>query len=250
MNLIPILLYHSISHRPPADIARFAVSPAAFREQMALVAASGCTSLTVSSLVDARERGSLPARPLVITFDDGWADTSDAVSVLLAGGLTATVYVTTGFVASSRSFLSWDELQSLVAAGIEVGSHSHTHPQLDLLQRPEAAAEIVRARELIADHLGHRPRSFAYPHGYHSGAVRNLVAAAGHDSACGVRNAFSHEHEHRFALSRLTVRPEIGPREFSNWLAGGGARVARSVERARGRAWRVCRRCTARGGGS
>src|SRR5439155_11475809 len=72
---IPILLYHSVSVRPPACVRPFSVAPSAFAEHLDALTRSGCTPLTVSDLVGALDDPArLPERPVAITFDDGWAD--------------------------------------------------------------------------------------------------------------------------------------------------------------------------------
>ena len=95
----------------------------------------------------------MPPRPVVLTFDDGFADFHDRALPLLARyGFTATVFVTTGWIADSGApdaahrrpgrMLSWSQIAEAAATGVEIGAHSHGHPELDLL-----AAESLR-REL------------------------------------------------------------------------------------------------------
>jgi len=91
---IPILLYHSIADDPDPWIRRFAVTPRAFAAHLDLIAARGATTLTVSAYVDALARGpsALPEAPVLITFDDGFADFRDAaLPALLARGMAATL---------------------------------------------------------------------------------------------------------------------------------------------------------------
>ena len=75
---VPILLYHAITADPPAWIAPFAVTPAAFRAHLDAVVASGRQPLTVSQYIDGRSgTAPLPPRPVLITVDDGFADFAD-----------------------------------------------------------------------------------------------------------------------------------------------------------------------------
>jgi hypothetical protein len=78
MTAIPILRYHSVSTDPAGWIAPLSVSPATFADHVDLIAASGRTAMTVSELSAALTgRRPLPRRPIVITFDDGFADFHD-----------------------------------------------------------------------------------------------------------------------------------------------------------------------------
>ncbi len=251
MTIVPILLYHSVSTDPPAWIAPYTVTPDEFAAHLDLVVASGRTPLTVAGLVAALDAGTLPARPVVITIDDGHADTAAAASALAARRLPSTLYITTGALAGRprpalaippAPMLDWSQLPEIAGLGVEIGAHTHTHPQLDTLPAARARDEIVRSRDLLEDALGTPVRSFAYPHGFHSPALRRIVADAGFGSATAVMNALSSSGDDRFALARLTVLATTPRDEIATWLTGAGAPVAPFPERMRTRAWRLYRR--------
>ncbi len=248
---IPVLLYHSISERPSRAIAPFAVTPAVFSRHLDLIEADHQT-LTVSALVARLSRGEpLPHAPVVITFDDGFADNIEVAAPMLAARrLTATIYLTTSYLANTREasrsavgdMLRWEQLPDLEAFGLEVGAHAHTHRQLDVLPLPVAALEMRRSKELLEDRLGHRVSSFAYPHGYSSPVLRAEVAASGFDSACGVRNALSHTRDDRWRIARLTVQADTPLERVAAWLRGQSAPLAEPGEAYQTRAWRAVRR--------
>jgi peptidoglycan/xylan/chitin deacetylase (PgdA/CDA1 family) len=252
LDPVPVLLYHSVSADPAGWIADFAVSPATFRAHLDAVVASGRQPLTVSQLADGRRgQGPLPARPVVITVDDGFADFADhALPALADRKLPSTLYVTTGCLAGK----SWEsvlppadmlraaDLPGLEAAGVEIGAHSHTHPQMDLLSGRAAADELTRSHDLLAETLGHRIRSFAYPHGYWRRRVRHLVGAAGFDSACAVGNSLCSAQDHPLALSRLMVGAGTDASVIAGWLDGSGARVISPRHRVLAYGWRQYRR--------
>jgi peptidoglycan/xylan/chitin deacetylase (PgdA/CDA1 family) len=251
---IPILLYHSVSDDPDPWIRRFAVSPRTFARHLDLVTVQGGTTLTVSAFADALAHGpsALPERPVLITFDDGFADFRDAaLPALRARAMCATLYPATGFLGArspgGARMLDWRDLAEIAwgGASVEIGGHTHAHPQLDVVRAARARDEIVRCRALLADALGAAPRSFAYPHGHFTAAVRGMVRDAGFDSACAVRNAFSSPGDDRLALARLTVRADTPPERVEAWLHGRSAPVARRREAARTRAGRLARRVRA-----
>ena len=97
---VPILMYHSISGRASSAFADFAVPPARFAEQVGAIREAGFRAVTMSELARLRRGGTWPAEPLVaVTFDDGYRDfVSEALPVLRDAGLSATLYVTTGYV--------------------------------------------------------------------------------------------------------------------------------------------------------
>lgn len=249
---VPILLYHAVSDDPPAWIAPFTVSPAAFASHLDAVTASGRQALTVSHYLDGlRGAASLPPRPVLITFDDGFADfATGALPALAQRDLPTTLYVTTGALADlapesvlpPAPMLRSADLPDLEAAGVEIGGHSHTHRQLDLLPGREAVSELTRSRDLLAQVLGHAVRSFAYPHSYWRPQLLRQVRQAGFDSACAVGNGLSGERDNPLALSRLMVTADTSPATVAAWLDGSGARVLTRRRRVLAFGWRQYRR--------
>lgn len=207
--------------------------------------------LTVSQYVDGLSgKCALPQSPVLITIDDGFADFAEnALPALVSRNMCSTLYVTSGALADCvddwvlppAAMLESADLPRLEAAGVEVGAHSHTHRQMDLLTEPEVATELSRNANILESILGHRVRSFAYPHGYWTPRLRRQVSSAGFDSACAVADAFSSDHDSYLALSRLMVRSDTDEREVVAWMNGSGARAV-PRHRALAFGWRQRRR--------
>lgn len=254
MTSVPILLYHSVSDDPPSWIRPLSVAPEVFARHVALIVASGATALSVVEYASILERrGSLPERPVVITFDDGFADFRDrALPALRRADLPATIFVTTAFIEGLPEgrgvprppgpWLDAEGLRELRSEGVELGAHSHSHPQLDILSTKTARLEIARSKRLLEELLAAPVPSFAYPYGYHGPVVRRLAQECGFASACAVKNALSRNDDDLFSLARLTVRSETTLDQLEAWLHGRGAPVAPVRELARTRAWRAYRR--------
>ena len=252
---VPVLLYHSISHDPPAWIRPYSVTPETFARQLELIAESGATGLSVGRYASGLSTGEpLPEQAVVITFDDGLADfRNQALPALRRAGLPVTLFVTTGFLDGqaggeggvARPPGIWLDLASVLdlhAEGVEIGAHSHSHPHLDTLSVEAARVEIARPKEMLEGLIESPVVSYAYPHGFHSPAVRRLVRECGYTSACAVTNALSSNRDDRFSIARLTIRADTSLDDLGAWLGGRGAPVAPTRERARTRAWRAYRR--------
>ena len=251
---IPILLYHAVCDDPSAGIAPYTVTPEQFWEHLGLFAELGCTVLTTRELVSRLRRGApLPEQPLVLTFDDAYVDfATNALPPLIEHGFPPSLYVATGLVPGKHRpddapvplgpILDWAGLRELVAAGVEIGGHSHTHPHLDTLPAAAARQEIELCKQLLEDELQLELETFAYPNGYTSRSIRRAVRDAGFAGACAVRNALSSTGDDLFALSRLTIRNTTSLDELRSWVMGRGVRVAPFREQARTRAWRGARR--------
>jgi peptidoglycan/xylan/chitin deacetylase (PgdA/CDA1 family) len=247
MTVVPVLGYHSVSDERRDGTLRWSVSPRDFDEQMSLLRQRGHYALTVSEYADVlRRRAPLPARPVLVTFDDGFADVADvALPTLRRYGLPATAFVITSRVGTghqSGPALGWGQLEDLRDAGIEIGSHSHTHRALDCLSPDELRAEIRTSRRILEDGLGAPLTSFAYPYGYHDRRVRGAVVAAGYTAACAVKNALSHGDDDVFAIARVLVERDTGAAGVEAVLAGRDRPLAWSGERLRTRGWRAYRR--------
>ena len=255
---VPILLYHSIDETTSSSYARWTVPPAIFEEQMSWLAEQGYHALTISELVAALVGGTpLPPRTTAITFDDGFRDfLTGAWPVLQRHGLPATLYLAAGYMGRSstwlrrcgqhdRRMLSWSEIRSMLGPGIEFGSHSYAHLQLDLLPPHEAMVQISGSKAVIENNLGCPIYSFAYPHGYSSRQSRLLVQQAGYRSACKVNTAWSQPGESQFELSRIIMTRDM---RYANLQAALTA--ARRFPLTRNaivrRTWRLLRRCVVR----
>ncbi|WP_245178915.1 polysaccharide deacetylase family protein [Streptomyces montanisoli] len=255
MTPVPVLLYHAVMLDPPAWIAEFTVTPRTFAVQLDAVVASGRTPVTASTFAAGLAgRAELPARPVVLTFDDGFADLPGPTATALAArGLPATAYLTTGAVRGgggsllpSAPMMALAQAAELEAHGIEIGAHTVTHPQLDTLPADELRRELGESKDVLEDVLGHRVDHLAYPHGYNSRAVRAAAASAGYASAAAVRHALSSPDDEPYRMARLIVRRSHTAADVASWMAGEGARVAPFPDAPKTVGWRLYRRARAR----
>jgi peptidoglycan/xylan/chitin deacetylase (PgdA/CDA1 family) len=189
-----ILMYHGI-----ADVAedpnQLCVSPARFAEQLTWLERSGLRGVSVATLTAAIRAGR--AAGLVgITFDDGYTSVLDqALPELARRGFGATAFIIADRIGGTNVWDSgpvWPLLDAagvaeLAAAGIEIGSHSATHPHLAGLPARRQAAEASASRARLEDLLSAPVPGFAYPYGSMDAAARYAVGAAGYEYACAVQ---------------------------------------------------------------
>jgi peptidoglycan/xylan/chitin deacetylase (PgdA/CDA1 family) len=222
-------MYHAVSTVPNEATRALSVAPEAFAEQMALLDDRGFTPVNTAQLADSWRSGNpLPKRPVLVTFDDGYEGVHrHALSVLAKHGFAATLFVSTGWLRGSYdtggaldTMLDWDQVRELADADVEIGGHSHTHPQLDQLTDEALWFEVLRCKEIIADELGSRPASFAYPYGYSSRRVRRTVREAGFAQSLAVGNRLANRRQGPYALQRVTVRRSTRIEEFERLVEG------------------------------
>ena len=214
---VPILMYHSVSDAPTASMQAFSVRPAMFAAQLRYLRYQGFSGLTFGELCQRRRSGQpLPARPIVLTFDDGYADfIEEALPIMIEQGFPATLFVTTGWLHDAARYaagtpldrmLSWGQIAELSSAGVEIGAHSHSHPQLDQISEPRLRVELAGSRRLLEDRLGRAVCSLAYPYGYSSKRVRAVARETGYLQAAAVANAIAGSACDPFGVPRLTIR--------------------------------------------
>lgn len=185
---VPVLMYHHVAADPGADV--WTVSPEEFRGQMAQLKAAGFTSILPADLVAAGRGKKLPAKPVLITFDDGLHSVKEvAEPVLRALGFRAVVYLITGFIAETPATrmsykdyacLTWPEVRELADGNTMVfGIHSHTHSQ----SPARVAQEVAAARALFQEKTGRAAGDFCYPYGVAPDFLAQAVSNAGYQTA-------------------------------------------------------------------
>jgi peptidoglycan/xylan/chitin deacetylase (PgdA/CDA1 family) len=242
-DVIPVLLYHSVSDSPSQRDRPYSVSRACFAEHADAVRASGRVPICITDLAAGlRAERRLPERPVALTFDDGFADTYDAVEIALGRGVWSTVYVTTGAV-GSRGRLSHEAVAELAqSTGVEIGAHGVRHRYLDELDDRELAHEVRGSKGQLEDLTQATVNSFAYPHGAYNARVRQAVILAEYRSAAAVKNAVSHVADDPFAIARWTVTLGTPAWRIAQVLEGEDLPRAWAHERLRTRVFRTARR--------
>lgn len=228
-----ILMYHAVAD-VAADPNEVCVSPQRFAEQLDYLRRRGLRGVSVRELLAAppEERDN---RLVALTFDDGYRNfVTHAAPALRQVGFSATLFAISGLLGRDNAWdsggpqlplVTADDLRALDRSGIEIGSHTRTHPQLTELDDERLGEEVNSSREALADVLGHDVEGFCYPYGAHDDRVVDAVRAAGYGYACAYK---THERYERHTLPRMHVGQRDGPLRLEAKL-----RVYDRVQRAR-----------------
>jgi peptidoglycan/xylan/chitin deacetylase (PgdA/CDA1 family) len=197
---VPILMYHYTSTVPandpnPALRASLSVSPQMLSAQLDYLKANGYHSITLNQLMNALYYGApLPARPIILTFDDGHEDNyQNAFPILKAHGFSGVFYIITGMV-GWQGQMTWPQLRTMLANGMQIGSHTVHHVDMGsvYLASPAQAQQEAQVSQLTLEkNLGIPIQHFCYPNGgpFKSGSlllrqeVVAMLAADGYVSA-------------------------------------------------------------------
>jgi succinoglycan biosynthesis protein ExoA len=187
-----VLCYHAISDTWEDDLA---VPPQRFEEQLTSLLRRGYRPATAA---DAARQA---PRAFHVTFDDAFRSVATAIPTLERLGVPATVFACAAYADEGRPLdvpeltaeaaahpselatMDWDGLHELRERGIEIGSHTMTHPHLRLLGDAELGQELRSSRERLEDRLGAPCRFLAYPYGEHDDRVRAAARRAGYEAA-------------------------------------------------------------------
>jgi peptidoglycan/xylan/chitin deacetylase (PgdA/CDA1 family) len=184
---------------------------------------------------------------VVFTFDDGYRDfLLNALPVLGDLNIPATLFVPTAKVGhtsdwswrdTERPVMTWDEFRACQAAGIELESHTATHPDLGKATEPDIVSEFAQARDDLTRHTGVEPFSIAYPYGRSNSRVHSIAARyyrAG--LSLGGLWGFSSATD-RYQIPRYLVRGDMTAAEILA-IARGRWDIRRAVSDTVGRAGR------------
>lgn len=221
---VPILMYHYVSVPPPgADAYRLdlSVAPGQFAAQLAWLRDNGFTSVTLDDVYAALTEGRpLPPRPVVLTFDDGYADAyQHAFRLLRQYGLTGTFFVVTDWLDSARpGYLTWDQAREMAGAGMAIQSHSRSHPDLtDGCDYDCQVYQILGSVQTIEAEIGVRPRFFCFPGGRYDASALSVLSAVGIVGAVTTHAGTLHVTDRPLELARVRVRGTTTLSEFA-WM--------------------------------
>lgn len=161
-KFIPILMYHHIG--PPKNWLY--VDAQTFTSQMDYLVLKGYTTISLPEVVSGLSSGNLPPKPVVLTFDDGYADMfTNAYPVLRDRGLKATFFIITQLVGGS-DYLTWDQITEMAGNSLMmIGDHTLTHRALPSLPEAQVQDEILSAQNILQGEINKPVNVFAFPYG-------------------------------------------------------------------------------------
>jgi peptidoglycan/xylan/chitin deacetylase (PgdA/CDA1 family) len=190
-HLPPLALtYHGLADIPRRlDPNGLFVAPVALRRQIAKLLDWGYRLVTFGALAASVADGEASGCA-ALTFDDGFADNLEVlVPILREFRAPATVFVVSDWLGRphrdmpSARILTADEVRELADGGVEIGSHSATHPDLTMLSYDEALRELETSRLTLSDVAGRPVEVAAYPYGHASAETIRACREAGYRAA-------------------------------------------------------------------
>src|SRR3954471_13305005 len=216
---VPILAYHDLRAPPDHAAASIFVPAARFGAQMEALARAGYHGVTLSQAWAAWHGGpALPPKPVVVSFDDGYArQYTVAGPVLERLGWPGVLDLEADRIGSG---LSAARIRALLARGWELASHTLTHPDLRTVSAARRTREITGSRAALRRLFGVPVNFFCYPYGRNDAATRAAVDAAGYTGATTIVSGIARPSGDRLRLPRIVVRAGTTPARLLRRLRG------------------------------
>ena len=203
---VPVLNYHQIEEKNGNPLTLW---PDQFEAQMAYLADAGYTTITIDEMMDALENGTpLPEKPVIITFDDGYADNYEyAYPILKKYGFKATIFLIYDLTNTYPNYLTWEQINEMKESGlIHFESHTMTHANLaELNSADELRHEIADSHDLLSEKLGYDMHYIAYPGGRVNTEIEEITRAAGYRGGFTVHYGLSTPEEGCYQMDRIPI---------------------------------------------
>lgn len=240
-KLSVILYYHSIH-----PTHGFATKPDDFMKQMEYLA-SNFTLMSLSDFYEIRALSKvLPDKMAIVTIDDGYADNYEyAFPILKKTGITATIFLTTGFINGEVPIkgirgtymelkaLSWEQILEMRESGITFGAHTHTHPILTKISIEDAEREIMQSKNILENKLGEPIKIFSYPFGWpktFNESIIKVLKKNGFQLACTTKWGSDNSNTDIFTLNRIRVDADDTLDEFKEKIHGDWDFVEKMIQ--------------------
>lgn len=228
-NPLLVLTYHAIDDRS----AVISVSPEKFRWQMRQLTALGMKGISLAqAFAHLEQTGCYPPDAAVLTFDDGYLSVLEhALPVMAEHDFSATVFLVTSMMGMNavqaraahpdfdRGLLDWDQAETLVRAGLEVGSHTVSHPDLRCVSPCALEQELEQSKTLLEQRLQLRVDALAYPYGHFNAEVLATTSRY-YRRACTTRLGRCGRQSDPWQLNRVDTYYLQRPQRFLKLLEG------------------------------
>lgn len=200
-NII-VLNYHKIDFYDDP----LSVTPVEFTNQLNYFKTYNYHVVSLNDVYDYLEKDKpLPNKPVVITFDDGYADNYEyAYPILRQFGYPATIFVITKLI-NTKGYITWEQAREMQENGISIESHTVNHVTLSTLKDEQALAELTNSKQIIEKNLGKKINFVAYPEGFYNKLTEKLVQKAGYRGALTIRYGSVDKASDPYALERIPI---------------------------------------------
>lgn len=230
-----VLCYHIVES--PQD-PRMEISRETFHQQMRYLAMTGYNVIPLRDLYDyvTGKKASIPKNAVVITIDDGWRSTyTEVFPEMRRRHFPFTVFVYPRIIGQTSHAMSWKQVKELSDAGVDIQSHSLSHPFLthrrhaglddkayaDWLQR-----ELAESKKILERETGKSVEFIAYPYGDYDHTVVNTALKAGYLAGLTCEYGPVRRASDPLRMRRLAIDKRIDFATYRHLLGAGQMQLA------------------------
>ena len=201
---VPVLYYHSVD---PSEANEVIISPEKLKEQLTFIKNSGYTTLTISELNNyILNNTPIPEKSIVITFDDGYADNYiNAFPILKELDIKATIFVISNFTDKDGYYMTSQQIKEMSDYGIDIQSHTASHPYLSQLTYEEQLNELKTSKEKLESITGKPVISVAYPFGDYDDNTIVASEEAGYSLSFNTNKGLADRDDNPLNLNRIYI---------------------------------------------
>ena len=213
---IPVLMYHKVGDDKDNDAV---IREDLFREQMKFLKDNGYNPLTMEQLYEYVINGAaVPEKPVVLTFDDGYADTYSIVyPIMKEYGFPATVFINPGDIGTR---LTWDQVREMHRNGITISNHGFQHIEMGQLSEAKQIENITKAQEALAKEVGIKDNPwFCYPYGDKNEFTDSASKKAGIKMGMAMKSGWAHTGDNPYNILRVWVGNAVDIKHFEERIS-------------------------------
>lgn len=214
---IPVLYYHSVKESADNEVT---ISPEMLKAELKYIHDEGYVTLTISQVkAYILNESPIPEKSILITFDDGYMDNYySAFPILKEFNMTATIFCITSELDGSY-YLSKEAIREMSAYGIDIESHTLTHPHLNKLSYDQQLVELVASKKTLEEITGKEISSLAYPYGDFNDDSVKATKEAGYTLGFTTKLGLSDRNDNPLTLDRIYISSEYDINEFKELLS-------------------------------
>lgn len=200
---VMVLNYHKVDNMHIS----LSVLPEDFDAQMKYLKENNYHTISPEELYESLAGNlELPENPVLITFDDGYADNyHNAYPILKKYGFRATIFVISSFLGTEKNYFTWDQAREMAENGISIQSHTVDHKSMTDLSDDQLRAELVESKRKIEEEIGRSVDFIAYPTGTYNLHIAQLVKDAGYKAAFTIKYGNVDKGSNIYALERVPI---------------------------------------------
>ena len=215
---LPIIMYPSIL-KDPALTGTYVLPPDQLEGDLKYIKRAGYTPVLMKDVIAyvEDESAALPAKPILITFDDGYYNNYlyvyplmqkyDMKCVISVIGKFTDILKPEEHQSANYSHCSWDQLKEMSESGlVEVENHTYDMHTISA-ERAGARkcsgetvehyknvlqADVGKLQEMLFEKVGITPNTFTYPFGKYSDESEELLKEMGFKATLGVTAGMNH----------------------------------------------------------